>query len=169
MSCRAARLLPPAARRVSPLPAGRLGPAGPMGPMGRLGPHGPHLPHGIHGSHGFPWAPWAPIGPQQPMKAWFDCLGRITWDPPDCFGHSHIYSFIYIYIYIFIYIYVHISEVVVVSPTGKSFRVVRACVCARGGSLVRSGVKTVGLPRPFSLFPQWGFPFPLRGYVSLSL
>ena len=51
------------------------------------------------------------------------------------------------------------SEVGGVSPTGKSFRVVRACV--RSGCLVRSGVQMVVWRFPFSLFPPAGFPFSL--------
>ena len=54
----------------------------------------------------------------------------------------------------------HTSEVGGVSPTGKSFRVVRAC--AWFGCLVRSGPEIACAPFPFSLFPQEAFPFPFH-------
>ena len=68
---------------------------------------------------------------------------------------------IYIYIYICIdYIYRRLGgesnrEIV-------SFRVVRACVRARGaGSKVGSGQKSESGGFPFSLLARWLFPFPL--------
>ena len=47
------------------------------------------------------------------------------------------------------------------SPTGKSFRVVRAC--ARSGCLVRSRFNFESGGFPFSLFAPAGFPFSLLG------
>ena len=58
-------------------------------------------------------------------------------------------------------IYHMISEVGGVSPTGKSFRVVRAC--ARSGCLVRTRQNVDREPFPFSLFAPAGVPFSLLG------
>ena len=75
---------------------------------------------------------------------------------------------IYIYVYIYIYIYIYIGgwggesnrEIV-------SFRVVRACVRARGAvCMVDSGKKTDPFrPFPFSLLVSQPFPFSLSSHL----
>ena len=53
--------------------------------------------------------------------------------------NKYIYIYIYTYIYIYIYMYVYVLEGGGVSPTGKSFRFVRACERARRGEAAWAG------------------------------
>ena len=50
------------------------------------------------------------------------------------------------------------------TPTGRSFRPVRACVRARSVIHVESGIKCASVPLPFSLLGSGAFyfPFPFR-------
>ena len=111
-----------------------------------------------------------PLSPPDVRRDEIRRYGQIP--PSNINTHTYSHNFIclnlFIYIYncvvLYIILYSHTSCYTLISelggPSGKSFRLVRAC--ARCVCLVRSGRKSMGRRFPFSLCVSPAFPFSLK-------